>query len=124
VGWLAGIIDGEGSLNAHSPGTMQNGLPYSPRLTVKVKMCSSRTVFRCKELAGVGAIYPSTTPTGRPCWSWEVHAKDDIVAVIGQVHAHLYTKRDQADTMLELRDAPPERRALLLEKLSFLNHTT
>ena len=82
LGWLEGIIDGEGCLNFRrvpvtSPS--QSGRYKSDHTwsgTLYVGNTDLRILKRAKAIAGGGSIrsMPRQNPNAKPCWAWRVHA--------------------------------------------------
>jgi hypothetical protein len=128
VGWLAGILDGEGSFKA----TIScNGAPTNKaRLGVRVRMCNEKPPQRCFELTGIGHLRPAGFTKARiprPIYEWEVGRREDVCALLEVVEPHLTAKSGQARTLLTLADttfADYESRQTLKAYLSFLNRTT
>ena len=88
--WLAGIIDGEGYVDAK-------------RRRVTVTNCDMKLLDEVKRVAGCGAIHttgPCRSEKHRPAYRWSVAARADVATVLRSVFPRLITKRDVARNVI------------------------
>lgn len=85
LGWLAGIIEGEGWIGN------RNGRP-----TIQVIMTDEDVVRRVHEWSGgLGTVVGPSTPKDqrKPYWSWRITARDDAAAFIATISPYLGARR-------------------------------
>lgn len=101
IGYLAGIIDGEGciTITRQKPGT-GGRKNWSYRLYLKVTMGHRETVDRLREMTGVGSVHEQKTAHWNTAWSWIVSTRD-AQGILELVRPHLITKAIEADLALE-----------------------
>ena len=111
--YLAGIIDGEGSITISLQ--RRTGRPNDFQLRLAVKMMHEITIRSLKSIAGVGRArkdkYGSRT-LGKDVWEW-VAVDRNAASVIRHCMLFLITKREQARVALAFHElqAYPRRRA-------------
>lgn len=101
LGWLAGIIDGEGSINATKnggPGTRSRGLVSN----IQINIASSdwRVIERVKtlinQITGMHvAAYNTAAKLNRDCWIVRISRKALLRALLPSLLRHLVLKRAQ-----------------------------
>lgn len=98
VAWLAGIIDGEGSVSVHSV----LGKYASPN--IQVGMTHRGTIEKIRSLVGGKVVLrPSPNKRWKPCWMWNVYGQD-ASRVASIVLPYVVTKRPQI-TLLTMMPA-------------------
>lgn len=112
VGWLAGIIDGEGCITINKQKAGAGGrVNPSYRLFMKVTMGHEVAVRRVRDLLDVGSIQPQVARpradgvTFNPAWSWWVSA-NEAAAVLRFLRPYLIVKDEEADVALEFAALP------------------
>lgn len=97
VGYVAGIIDGEGWMLA------------APWPTVAVKMTDEDVIRRLQALTGVGNVTGPRIRAGRkPIWQWTVSRSRDVAALLMTVYPLLGQRRQaKAREVLEAWRALP-----------------
>lgn len=113
LGWLAGIIDGEGCLHIRRerPKVVDGGQRSATyAFVIKVTMCHRETIERIKDLVGVGHINQTTNASGRVhnAWSW-VAMSHEAKKVLDQIAPFLFTKQGEARVALEFMALPTGR---------------
>lgn len=101
--WLAGFIDGEGSIY--------------PAMTGKYKVWGISiantdiiALEKCRIITNGGSLYKKTSqvkvfPKAKPQWVWKVARQRDVVYICEQMLPYLTTKRSRAEECLqELRN--------------------
>jgi hypothetical protein len=103
LGWLAGIIDGEGCITVTKQKPGSGGRRNtSHRLYLKVTMCDEATIDHIKAITGTGAKTSSKIGAWSRSWTWWA-ANVQATAIIKRVRRHLITKAYEADLALEWR---------------------
>ena len=97
--WLAGIIDGEGSIYSRKNRYRHGPMGYQVCLTVG--NTDMKMLERCLEITGVGNIYARKLDMRlqariRQLWSWQTTKGSDVIKVLRAVWPYLTTKRQQA----------------------------
>lgn len=95
-GWIAGLIDGEGTLTVH------RGIGVHPRLIIG--NTSLELVERIKKVIGAGHISKNVKKQSghhRPCWVYELSARP-LGPLLEQVGHHLIIKREHAGILLRV----------------------
>ena len=117
--YVAGIFDGEGSIHAHRT---------SGHLALKITITGT-DIRLMKWLLGNfgGKFYARTKKTsgGRTAYYWMPSGKKNKVTFLLSTLPYLLLKREQANLGLEflrLEGICPDKRAILLDKISSLNH--
>ena len=97
LGWLAGIMDGEGCIYAK----LERGRYVNAK--VQVIMCNLRPITRLHELSGLGylKLYMRKSKGGRPVHGWFCYARD-VLSFLKLVVPHLTVKQAQAEAMIAL----------------------
>ena len=98
--WMAGIVDGEGSIGAYQYGT---GL----RLQLAVSMAHEPTIRRLKRIAGCGTIcvrHPDGVHHKKTQWKLAVYGQQ-AADVLRLLKPHLFTKKSQAALLIRLADS-------------------
>ena len=103
LGWLAGLIEGEGCFSCNQAG--------DGRWTRRLQVTSTDldVLERCQSITGVGTICMQRAETERTktCWTWRVYRWAEIERVIALVFLDLgRRRRDQAEFLLA---HPPSR---------------
>lgn len=110
VAWLAGIIEGEGSLHVE-------GYNDPARTVVKgrivVNMTDKDVIESLHFITGVGTVREVKVQENRKrLWLWSVAARRDVIYIVNLIYPFLHARRkEQADKVLEasksnLRDLP------------------
>lgn len=111
IGYLAGIIDGEGSV------TFQRNGRKTPNARVSVSMTDQDSINRIFELSGIGYVGGPYTrngnnPNRKPYWTWQLYKASDIARLLCAI-APLLSERKQlkcleAACSIQLRSKPKE----------------
>lgn len=111
LGWLVGIIDGEGWIGSNKD--MRGGLPYP---TIKVCMTDEDSVVRLHEMTGVGTFRPYTGKQKehhKDAWCWTVATESDVLCILAQIQPHMSLRRQEACwSVIELIDRKRDLRSL------------
>lgn len=109
VAWVAGIVEGEGSL--HRNRKVRNGTTYVYP-AVRVAMTDEDVVRRLQTITGLGRITgphlpPSRDAHHKPHFQWSVGRTDEALTLIAMIWPHLgERRRGQASRLLgEMRAA-------------------
>jgi len=97
IGYLAGIIDGEGSF------TITKARSYF-NVTLSVANTDLRILERCREITGLGSIRRQPDRRGkqhRPLYVWFVTARKELCALLPLLIPVLVSKKEQAEVVLE-----------------------
>jgi hypothetical protein len=93
--WLAGIVEGEGSIARRSPKQYRNR-------RIRVSMTDEDVIQRCHTITGVGRVNGpygrGLTATGaakKPYWEWTVNNRTDFVEICCQLFPLLGARRRQ-----------------------------
>lgn len=92
IGWLAGIIDGEGSVSLDP----RNDSRY-PRISVP--STDMAILEKCKRITKVGSITPRhsrRSPKHSPTWQWRISGSRQVVEVLKQIQEHLACPKKKA----------------------------
>jgi hypothetical protein len=88
--WVAGIVEGEGSIFAHR--IVRGGRAYIyPRLAVS--MTDQDILLRLQAVTGVGCIYGPYETGFKPKWAWHVTAKADARALLIVIRPYMGIRR-------------------------------
>lgn len=99
--WLAGLIDGEGTIGVYKNSNGHGG--RFVQYTLQVVNTHVGALRRCRKISGVGSVNPKwRAKQHKPCWAWKVSSQRDIIAVLEQVLPHLTIKLPQARRSLRL----------------------
>jgi hypothetical protein len=104
IGWLAGIIDGEGHIGIHQKVTRGKSRDWYGYTPVVVVAMHSQSVCDCAlAISGVGKV-KLLSPAGKRYrfdhWHWRCRSAD-AVSVLQSVRPFLVEKAEQADLVLE-----------------------
>jgi len=92
LGWLAGVIDGEGCIHVDKRGILRLIVTNTDR----------RMLEKCAQTTGVGHITQMSAQTGRrPAYYWRCHTAN-AVKVLQAVRLFLVVKGEQADLVLKM----------------------
>ncbi len=88
MGWVAGIIEGEGWIGVHG-----NGLPV-----VQVVMTDKDVIDRIHEWTAIGNVITQSRPTvtGKTVYRWSVTKRDDAGALLDALLPLLGKRRSKA----------------------------
>jgi hypothetical protein len=102
--WLAGLFDGEGSLNyelrAYRGDHRNQTSPGSWRVRVRMTMTHQATIDRVQALAGGGTVYTFRTASGRQAWLWECSCRL-AREMLAAIEPYVITKRERVLLALE-----------------------
>ena len=104
--WLAGIIDGEGSITIviQSPKYRKGGISPSSQLRVRVKMTHAPTIEHIQTVAHCGTTYPcKPRPNCKPAFVWDACSRE-AAAVLRRCLPFLVTKKKQAQVALQFAE--------------------
>lgn len=90
-GWLAGLLEGEGSFGYYETPRKNGGTPIR-RLVVCLKMCDEDIVRRAYELCKVGSLQVHQRKARRPEWIWTVSGQQSLM-VMEIIYPHMGSRR-------------------------------
>lgn len=97
LAYLAGIIDGEGSISTLSHSRQR-------RWSVTIANTSDPLIEWLWAFGGTLSLRRASTFSQKPCWMWTVTAWRDTLYLLEQVRPYLRIKADRADeAIIELR---------------------
>lgn len=100
VGWVAGILDGEGCLSICCD-LRKRGNYYIPQ--VIVNNTDKRMLDVLYKLTSFGHVTKRTKYTHqKQSWTWQVRRLSDIAVLLIEVYPYLVTKKEQASVLLKL----------------------
>lgn len=111
--WLAGIIEGEGSIiwQSHHDGRCSAA-------SIRVGMTDLDVIERLREWSGVGTIFTEKNrPDGRkPLWRWTVAKQKDVLDLFDAIEPYLLSRRgsrlrEVRTLLVEYRSIPRAQRA-------------
>ena len=112
-GWVAGIIDGEGSIGVYRRAGKDAKRWPSNHLTLRIGMTDRATLARVVKITGVGSIHAlkPSTHNGKGYFGWIV-ANRSAASVLNKVSSLLITKQQQCILALQfyglVRKFPPK----------------
>ena len=109
LGWVVGIVEGEGGIGLYSKGKRDGKLPR-----IAVGMTDQDTIRRLHAVVGAGYVLGpyQTTPDRKPYWRWAVENRDDVMDLLHEMRPHLSVRRQaQVDAVLAWDAARPRRYA-------------
>ena len=97
-GWVAGIVDGEGSISAN-PGRTNGGW----QIVLQVYNTDPRMIVRLKEVTGVGSIYKprKRERNNLQMYEWKIASRQAVV-VLEWILPYLVTKKPEAEIALAI----------------------
>jgi hypothetical protein len=106
--YLAGLLDGEGTIGARP---RANG--YT-NLELGICMTTPAPLYWAKEVTGFGEVYyrPEHRENRRDAWFWKVGRCDEIASVLREVRPYMKVKQAEASAFLilaNLRAMKPSR---------------
>ena len=101
-GYIAGILDGEGSLSVYIS-TNRNG-SFRVVALIKVGMTNKDIIYWLKDVTGLGSINERKpkNPKWKTAYVWEVAGGNQVSQLLLSVGDCLRVKKDHARIMLEL----------------------
>ena len=96
--WVAGIIDGEGSIITSNPKDRPN-----PRIEITVSMTHEGTIRKLLEVMQVGTIIELKhykEKGYKTQWRWKVESHEDSAIVIKLIGKYLVTKKEDVNKAL------------------------
>lgn len=96
IGWLAGIIEGEGCI-----GIFKNGRHTAQRtVTVAINMTDFDVVRRLQSVTGIGNLNPKPpkNPIYKPQLNWKVAKQTDVLQILYTVWPLLGERKQAAAT--------------------------
>jgi len=97
-GWLAGIVDGDGSIYGESAGNNFH------RVAVSVGMMHELTIKTIAKITGIGSVHCREKTTPKKCklfWKWEIKHRVDVYTFLHELLPFFLTKAKQAAIALE-----------------------
>jgi hypothetical protein len=93
--YLAGIVDGEGTVGFRHPTRERNPRPFLAVWNTNL------TLMRWLESLGGPGIYARKSPIARKtCYGWSLSGARDLYIVLTAIRPYLRIKRDNADAVL------------------------
>jgi hypothetical protein len=83
LGWLAGILEGEGCFSISQTGTVQ----------VRVAMTDEDVVRRCQAVTGIGVILQQRQQQRQQMWRWSVNRARDVIDLLALVRPLMGQRR-------------------------------
>lgn len=110
-GYMAGIIDGEGSIMISKHKRSNKKHPYYYDLVIRVAQVDKKMLIKLKEIAGGSVGGPYNHKNGKyKGWNnyfvWTLHSTKEIEDLLLQITVHLQTKRKQARLALKYARLP------------------
>jgi hypothetical protein len=99
-GYLAGIIDGEGSIFVYRRRDKRGGTSHI--LSLAITMTCEEVIRKIEHLYG-GRVLPLTTPGKSPSWRWHVE-NEAALEMIKIVFPYLVAKKKQASLAFKFRE--------------------
>lgn len=134
--YMAGIIDGEGSLSIHKQPSNTCRAGYRFRVSVCMTNTDYKLVMRMKNWFG-GTVYlqKQRHENRKPIWRWNLNSVHQCLYFLKQIEPYLFVKKKQARLCLDflenggmgyngirVSDEEFARRTILFEKCRLLNH--
>ncbi len=97
--WVAGIIDGEGSIITSNPKDRPN-----PRIEITVSMTHEETIRRLLEILEVGTVIELSHYVEKGYkkqYRWKVESHEDTAIVFTKIGRYLVTKKEDANKALK-----------------------
>lgn len=96
--WLAGFIDGEGSIGFYLAGRNRT----YPAWYISVPNTHKGSLDYCKIITGTGTVVKKKAATERTKeqFQWRVNPQREIAAILKQIFPYLVIKRAQAEKFL------------------------
>jgi hypothetical protein len=104
LGWLAGIIDGEGYISLTQKLTRSKSdsgktwIGFTPTLIVAIN--SEKVCREGRRILGVGQVFLKSVRNGKEHWCWRCRNRDAVIA-LRMIAPFLRLKPDQAALVLE-----------------------
>lgn len=114
LGYIAGIIDGEGSImlvSARHKSFMEaQGRKYPAYYpAVRVGMIGREPLDLIVNFTGLGKVVLEKSYAGkRPVYRWRLTRKDEVYEFLKLIGPHLLEKREQAKVLIEYMDQNPK----------------
>lgn len=101
-GYIAGILDGEGSLVVYM-NTQRNG-SFRVNTQIRVGMTDKDVIYWLKDVTGLGNISKGKqrNPKWKPAYIWEVAGGNQVAQLLLSVGDYLKVKKQHANIILEL----------------------
>lgn len=101
--WLAGLTDGEGHLGIYwkkRKGKQEGQYCLIP--TFKIRITDKRAVESIDRIYS-GNIYflEMESDKHKNQWNYELHSREDVLALVSGIKSYLRLKREQADLLIE-----------------------
>lgn len=92
LGWIAGIIDGEGHITSSEA--------QKPR--VRVAMCHKGAIEKLHDIVPVGPkLYTQHDERSRPLYVWDMRRKNSLMEFLPEIVNDLTEKRETAMNVIE-----------------------
>jgi len=104
LGWLAGIIEGEGSI------VLREGPKNSHWAVIRVAMTDLDIVMRLRKVTGRGKLtyIQPTQPHHKPQYQWALGARADVTAILRLIYPLMgHRRKERITAALEYLDAYP-----------------
>lgn len=94
MGYVASIIDGEGTING------------PPKVTLQVSMTTKEVIEKLQEMCGGSCTGPYENRSGRaeickPQYHWSVASSENAYRILVAIAPYLIVKREKARTVIE-----------------------
>lgn len=91
--WLAGFVDGEGSIVTYAAGRNKTSTAF----VFSVPNTHRGSLEYCQRITGVGTIFDKpVTGNRKPQFVWQVKAQRDVISILQQIESYLIIKGDLA----------------------------
>lgn len=89
IGWLAGILEGEGCFSIRDTGGT------NPGLSIQLQMTDEDVILRAFHLTNLGTIYGPTQYSNRrkPMYHWYVANKKEVVQILMTIYPLMHSRR-------------------------------
>lgn len=104
IAWLAGIIDGEGSIFILKQGRKDRERTFNYILRISVQSADTIMAFECMKITGEGAIMDAVTKKENQSntYKWQVNGKK-AANILEVLLPYLRVKKDQAIAAIEFQ---------------------
>jgi hypothetical protein len=102
LAWVAGIVDGEGSLCILKTRDLEyNSLRFY--LIISVRMSCKKTILTLRDIFDIGRLYQmkNKIERNRDSYTWSLSSRWDCEYVLNLIYPYLVTKKKHADIALQ-----------------------
>ncbi len=105
-GWLAGLIDGEGTLTVKRRRRVDGSVKYEP--IIVINNTSRELLAKIREVCGCGTIvkhserYTLMHPNWNVVWRLEIKGSFNVVTILKQIYPFLIAKKRHAEILMKI----------------------